>query len=132
MAKILIVDDELVILDMLTQACRLHGHLIESTNCPKSALHIYRTTADDLPFDLVITDFNMPYWSGLTLAMYIRNIDRLEDRHVPILCFTGNVEDTARFNLRDGEPLDRIWSKSDFSINELERIIQEMIHCAAS
>lgn len=130
MSKLLIVDDEPAILDMLIQACRFNGHVIESTNDPKTALAIYRTnTGDVVPFDLIVTDFNMPCWSGLTLALYIRNVDRIEDRHVPILCLTGNVIDAAKFNTRDGSPLDRIWLKSDFTIKEFERIIQEMIRC---
>lgn len=125
MKRLLIVDDDAVILDMLTQFCIALGHSVEATNDPRHALRILCEVKPK--FDLIMTDFNMPVWSGLTLALRIRNFERVDAAsRTPILCITSNVDDSERFNKRDGSPIDRIVLKGSFDIAGLGQIINSM------
>lgn len=110
--KILLVDDDAAILDVLGVLLTTSGHEIEAVNDPRYALVRFREAAKiEVPFDVVITDFNMPVWSGLTLAMHIANCCAAYQIKAPVICITGNGIDVRRMNERDGGPLALVLDK---------------------
>ena len=86
-AKILLVDDEAVNLVLLTRILNRAGYTrVESTNDPREALTLF----EHFQPDLVCTDLNMPFVSGLEL------LTQLSDRigggtYLPILMLTADT-----------------------------------------
>ena len=70
--RVLIVDDEVNITTMLAAGLDTLGddYLIEVANDSTEALEKARTTT----YDLILTDYQMPKMSGITLAQHIRKI----------------------------------------------------------
>lgn len=110
--RILVVDDDTACLDVLSCLLTSRQHVVEAVNDPKLALQVFREAAKrELPFDVVITDFNMPVWSGITLAMYIANCCTVYRIKAPVICISGNGGDVRRMNERDGGPLALVLDK---------------------
>jgi CheY-like chemotaxis protein len=63
-ARILVVDDEAHILQVLRLKLQNAGHTVTTAEDGEEALDIAR----DEPLDLVITDFQMPHMTGLELS----------------------------------------------------------------
>ena len=70
--RLLIVDDEKAITTMIAEWLGISApnYLVDVTNDSTDALEKVRATT----YDLVLTDFQMPKMSGITLAQYIRKI----------------------------------------------------------
>ena len=81
MAKILVVDDEPSVLQLLTIFLRSDGHQIVTAGSGAEALRTFR----ELSFDLVITDRAMPEMNGDVLAASIKKIRG----DVPVILLTG-------------------------------------------
>ena len=64
-ARVLIVDDELSVLNMVARALSGRGYDTEATSSSKEALEIVRTRP---PFDLLVSDVIMPEICGPELA----------------------------------------------------------------
>lgn len=69
MAKILVVDDSDLMLALVCRVLRDCGYNIEEADNGKEALKKYQEAGE--PFDLVITDINMPQMTGIDLARQI-------------------------------------------------------------
>ncbi len=83
--KILIVDDDAFILELLSKALEREGHQAEIS--PDAGNAMVRLK-DDGAFDLVITDIVMPGKDGAQLAREIKEMDG----NIPIIAITGGVE----------------------------------------
>lgn len=70
MARILIVDDELSIVEVLRTLLRKGGHDVVSASCAKDALKMLK---EDV-FDLMITDIRLPGMSGIDLMAKAREL----------------------------------------------------------
>jgi signal transduction histidine kinase/CheY-like chemotaxis protein len=70
--RILVVDDDGPIVDMMTQHLRDLGYDVRAEGDSVAALETIRTAS--APFDLLITDLSMPRLSGLELSTAIRRI----------------------------------------------------------
>ena len=68
MARILIIDDDPQILDMLRQTLEREGHEIVDASDGKEGLKLYREN----PTDLIITDLIMPEKEGIETIMELR------------------------------------------------------------
>lgn len=79
--RILAVDDQAVILDLISAMCHSMGHRV--TTCESGAEGI--RLARDEDFDLVLTDLAMPDMSGLDVARQIHS----EHPGIPIILVTG-------------------------------------------
>ena len=84
--RILVVDDDEPIVDMMTQHLRDLGYEVSAENDSVAALESIRTAS--APFDLLITDLSMPRLSGLELSIAIR---RLRPGMKVIVC-TGSAD----------------------------------------
>jgi PAS domain S-box-containing protein len=85
-AKVLVVDDEVVIADLIQQTLALLGYAVETATRPAEALAMVR--ADPQRYALVLTDQNMPGMNGLLLASLIRKIRPA----LPVVMMTGYNE----------------------------------------
>jgi putative two-component system response regulator len=93
--RVLCVDDEPVILQVLRRLLEAQGFETVTTNDPEAAVVAF----DDRPFDVVITDIHMPKMDGMTLMRTLR--ERLPD--LPVMVVTGHgTVDTAIQALREG------------------------------
>jgi len=79
--NILVVDDHLELVDLLTELLRALGHTATGTTDPDVALRLATTT----PIDLLLTDYSMSDISGLDLAAMIKRIHP----SIPIILVTG-------------------------------------------
>ncbi len=66
--RVLLVDDDRIILDSLGEFLRLEGYTVEPASSINEALEVM----DDQPADLIISDVNMPGGNGFELLHVIR------------------------------------------------------------
>ncbi len=66
--RILVVDDEPSVGNTVKMLLKFDGHEVESTNCSKEALGMFKSGR----FDLIFTDFTMPGMNGHQLAAAIK------------------------------------------------------------
>jgi CheY-like chemotaxis protein len=126
--KLLLVDDDKEILELLTDMLTHMGYAITSTNEPQHALLLFRQAAsEDVPFDVVITDFNMPYWSGLTLAMHIVSCCTCFEIKAPVICITGNARDARKLNESARSPMNLVMEKGSFDMVDLDNAIKHVV-----
>ena len=79
--RILIVEDERDVLDMLQEVLARAGHRVIAAPDGKAGLACFQRQ----PFDIVLTDLNMPGISGFDLATGIKKINQ----SMPVLLLTG-------------------------------------------
>jgi len=96
MAMILVVDDDVQVLDVMSEMLRLEGHEVAVAENGRLAVERLRSGG----FDLVITDLIMPEKEGLETIADIRKLAG----DVPIIAISGGGRvgpsdylDTARF-----------------------------------
>jgi DNA-binding response OmpR family regulator len=72
-AKLLIVDDEPEILQVLQIGLQGNGFLVDAFTDPEEALQSFKSNAED--FYLVLSDIRMPGVSGIQLAKKVKEIN---------------------------------------------------------
>lgn len=85
--KILIVDDEPIMRDVLVFRLRKEGYHVQSANDGEAALKILASEK----FDIIITDILMPFISGFELLKSLKE----QKSESPILMLTSLESDTA-------------------------------------
>ncbi|HEV8336425.1 MAG TPA: ATP-binding protein [Candidatus Polarisedimenticolia bacterium] len=118
-ARILVVDDEASIVDILYDVLRLDGHQIETALNGRLALR----KLQQQPFDVIISDLRMPGMSGQELFEQMKEMNSaLLSR---IIFTTGDVasQDTQGFLEKSGSP----YLQKPFDLNEVRRLVQEML-----
>ncbi|HYA41772.1 MAG TPA: PAS domain S-box protein [Syntrophobacteraceae bacterium] len=83
--RILVVDDEPSIVDMVTEMLENQGYDVVSCTSGAEALETFRHQSAEKPFDLVLTDMTMPRFTGVDLA---RELSALNPE-VPVILMTG-------------------------------------------
>jgi len=87
--KILAVDDDLLMLELLTEMLRVGGYgEVETATSAEEAVH--RLTTEAEPFDLFLLDIVMPDVDGIALCRIIRK--SVVYRTAPILMMTSMME----------------------------------------
>lgn len=94
--KILVVDDEVVIRELLTDILTEEGHVVESVGAGAQALDTLR---HDKGFFILFADIMMPGMSGIEL---IREARKLAPTIIPIVMTGFATLDTARDAVREG------------------------------
>jgi len=80
-SKILIIDDEEYILDMLEELLEDQGHKITTSSSTENGLKLFKNSN----FDIVITDLGMPDMSGWEVAERVKKMNRA----VSVILLTG-------------------------------------------
>ena len=81
--RILLVDDEEMVAEVMTLGLRRLGHEVTRTTESQRALEIFRKDPDS--FDVVVTDQIMPHMSGVRLTKEIQNLRP----GIPVILTTG-------------------------------------------
>ncbi|MBX7232153.1 MAG: response regulator [Bdellovibrionales bacterium] len=92
MARILIVDDDLDILKMADKILSHSGHLVITTDNALRALDLLEYTT----IDLLISDANMPLYSGFELIKTIRSNPKYENLTVAMLTSLRERKDVEK------------------------------------
>ena len=87
---ILYVDDEEGIILLMQRLLERQGYRVSGYTDPREALAAARANAGQ--FDLVVTDYNMPYMSGLELAQALREIRA----DLPVVLTSGYLTEELR------------------------------------
>ena len=82
--RVLVVDDQQVVRDILAHFLSKKGFGVETADNGLTALELFT----DHHFDLVITDLQMPYMDGSTLALEIKD----RNPKTSVIIMTGNRE----------------------------------------
>ncbi len=82
MPKLLIVDDDILILECFRHAFASDDFLVRTTTNAAEAISLFRET----PFDAVVTDIRLPGSSGLDLLRGLKE----NDARVPVILMTGH------------------------------------------
>jgi PAS domain S-box-containing protein len=90
--RILLLDDEQVVLDLGTEVLERLGYAVTPENSSLHALETFRSRPHE--FDLVITDYTMPNLNGMDIAREVRRIRP----NMPIILCTGFSEEVTREN----------------------------------
>ena len=86
--KILIVDDEDIIVRLLSMSLRSDGYETVTANCGEQGLAVFKAEAPDI----VVTDIKMPGMDGLELLKKIKDID--PEKEVIIVTGHGDIDST--------------------------------------
>jgi DNA-binding response OmpR family regulator len=93
--KILIIEDDKDITNLLKSSLKKEIFLVDSAPNGEKGLFMFRTN----PYDLLIIDYNMPIKNGKEVVREIRK----EDRDIKIIILTVNVDNETKqefFNLQ--------------------------------
>ena len=88
--KILVVDDEADVTDLVAYHLKSKGYVVEAVNNPNSSIGTARTF---LP-DLVILDVMMPDLNGVQICRMLRADSQL--KNVPVVFLTAKAEESDR------------------------------------
>lgn len=88
--KILVVDDEFDVTELLSYNLRRRGFVVRSLNDPRRALE---TVKDFVP-DLIVLDIMMPDLSGLQVCRLVRQESALKS--IPIIFLSAKTEESDR------------------------------------
>ncbi len=92
MARILVIDDDVQILDMLKQTLEREGYEVVDTDSGKEGIRLYRED----PTDLVITDILMPETEGVEVILDLRR----DFPDVKIIAISGGGQVSSEVYLR--------------------------------
>lgn len=88
--KILVVDDEPDVTDLLAYTLKAKGFLVEAVNNPNASVGLARTFSPDL----VILDVMMPELNGIQICRMLRADPAL--KNVPVIFLTAKAEEGDR------------------------------------
>ena len=117
MARILVVDDEPHVTHVLSFFLGQLDHEVTRAGDGRTALHLLTTQ----PFDLLITDVDMPQMSGVELVGNHNAVDRLRG----VIMLTGRNDFESLANL-EARPNLRVMAKP-FSPSGIAKVIQELV-----
>ncbi|HZS43936.1 MAG TPA: GAF domain-containing protein [Blastocatellia bacterium] len=116
-ARILVVDDESTIREVLTEILQTEGHSVVAADGGKKALELM----SEQEFDLVFTDLGMPEMNGWEVAKYVKAMSP----NTPVIMTTGWGEeiDSAQAS-REG--VDYVVAKP-FQVNEIFNLVADVL-----
>ena len=117
--KILIVDDESDVTDLVAYHLKAKGFQVEALNDPNSSVGVARTFMPDL----VILDVMMPDLNGIQICRMLRADPKL--KRVPVIFLTAKAEENDRIQGLEVGADDYI--SKPFSIKELILRVQSII-----
>jgi CheY-like chemotaxis protein len=119
MAKVLIVDDAHLTLQIMYYQLSKMNHIVIMANNGLEAMNIMKEN----PVDLVITDINMPILDGLDLLDLIRSHEQLQQ--IPVIVVTASAKrDLEHLARRKGA---RGFLTQPFSSSDLDKLMSECL-----
>ena len=117
MSRILIVDDEPSVLDVLAVLLTDEGHTVQTAENGRVALDLL---ADDLP-DLLITDVIMPVFDGWALLTYIRE----HNPALPVIVISAVAPKARRRDLFSADHI--VFLRKPFALETLLTSVERVI-----
>ena len=120
MPRILIIDDEAMIRNLLVQILEREGYETITASGGKDGIKIHREN----PADLVITDLLMPEKDGIETIMELRR----DSRDVKILAMSGGGKIDPETYLQIAKTMGAIETLAKpFDLRELLKTVQELL-----
>lgn len=87
--KVLVVEDNLLNLEIVTEVLRERGLIVTAAENGQIAVKLFQ---DNPPgtFDVILMDMHMPIMDGLEATKTIRTMERTDAQTIPILALTAN------------------------------------------
>jgi two-component system, cell cycle sensor histidine kinase and response regulator CckA len=111
--RILLVEDERMVREVLGKMLSQHEHEVVEANNGAEALALFARN----PFDLVVTDFELPFMKGNELASHIKRLAPQQ----PILMITGYERRAGPCN-----PVDAVLNKP-IDLNRLNQAMEDLL-----
>lgn len=118
MSRILVVDDELAVRELMGEALGLEGHEVVSAD---SAVHAVEMLLKEM-VDLIILDLGLGDYSGMAVLKEIRK----QGSDVPIVVYSGLVTPEVEKEARSAGATDVL--RKDIGISALVRQIQQILN----
>ena len=123
MPKILIVEDEKSVLEMLKTCLERQGYMVLTAETGASALNWIR----EVKLDLAIVDLGLPDMNGLEVCSAIKGNSRA--RSTPIMILTGNLANEARIK-GTLEANVELYLNKPIELSDLKRAVGELLEKA--
>ncbi len=119
--RILLVDDDLVLLKSLRDTLEQEGHVVETADGGQAGIDAFATAEQkQKSFAIVITDLGMPHVDGRTVAAAIKRVSPV----TPVIMLTGWGQRLSAEN-NVPEHVDRLLSKPP-KLGELRAVLNEL------
>ena len=122
--KILVMDDEDIILDVANKMLKLMNYDVHCTKDGKEAIDVYSKDLNNKPFDLVIMDLSIP--GGLGAKETIEKLLEIDD-NVKAIVSSGKPNDDVMVNY-EKYGFSGVIAKP-FTFEELNILIKKIISC---
>lgn len=120
--KILIVDDETVIIRIVTHALKSIGVSAVGVTSPEQCLAV----AEQETFDLAIVDINLPGMNGFELVKRLRKLPSMTD--IPFIIFTARSDKDDQIRAADVGAVGFLYKP--FSTHELRNLVLKHLQTA--
>ena len=117
--RILVVDDEENLRDVLVEVLKRDGHEVQSAGDGIEGLRLTR----DSRYDLVITDLRMPGLEGPALYEALRQQYLDDPPRVIFMSANTGLEEYARFLADTGEPA----LEKPFNLADMRQVVQQVL-----
>ena len=122
MFKILVVDDEAPIRDMLSEALRVFGYDVATAPDGDAALETLRVSR----FDMILSDINMP---GMTGFQLLKQVEQQHPEMKRVLMTSYNLDDYMRM-VRDHNVGNVITKTVPLNFKEIREILNSLLNNA--
>lgn len=116
-ARILVIDDEEAVRDVLSRMLQAKGHRVEVASGGEEGIERFR----QVPFDLVFTDLGMPKMSGWDVGKRLKELNP----KIPVVMITGWGMELDRKKMNESG-IDLLISKP-FSFDQVTQVIAEAV-----
>ncbi len=119
MARILIIEDDDLLRDVLAHALRLTGHVVSEATNGLDGVRRFR----EEPADLVLTDLVMPVQEGVETIMELRRVRK----DLPIIAMSGGLPNSTLYlKIAAGIGAQRLLAKP-FTPQQLIKVVNETL-----
>ncbi len=119
--RILLAEDNHVNQKLASRVLEKMGHSIKIAENGQIALDLFKNDA----FDLILMDVMMPEMDGLTATRNIREMEKIQNEHIPIIALTANAikgdKEECLLAGMDG------YVAKPLRVNELKHVISQVI-----
>jgi DNA-binding response OmpR family regulator len=88
LASLLLVEDEVALLEALTEVLSDAGYRVIALGSGEAAVAALEDATDKLP-DIILTDIRLPGMSGIDLLMKVRNHELW--KNIPFICLSASI-----------------------------------------
>ena len=124
MARILIIEDDELLRDVLAKSLEQAGHVVTQASNGQAGVDLFRAE----PAELVLTDLVMPVQEGVETIMQLRRYGPA----VPIIAMSGGVPNSKLYlKIAGGIGAQRILAKP-FTPQQLIEVVNELLPPAST